>query len=193
MPKMLQCTPARTHLLIHLGNCSGLTDQLCRKYVWDLPRENLCRVQSWLVTRKTPKFFSPKLSSLIQCSWKPVCWKWGESELGGERGSSVSVSSCPHAFYRTTKERDTFSPTRYSWDEARSLLFLNLACRAGFTSPGTLSWAAEHQRAQAPSAWKRWCCWQGLWGLASGTKVTPSKSVDITLWWQVTETSELTG
>lgn len=118
MSKMVLCTPAKTHLLIHLGNCSGLTDQLYRKYMWGSSlRKFVPYVRLINNEKKRLKFFSPKLSPPIQRSGKPVCWELGQSEPGGERGKAASTSSCPLVFYRSMKERATFSPTRYSWDE----------------------------------------------------------------------------
>lgn len=53
-------------------------------------------------------------------------------------------------------------------------------CRAGLPSSSTVSCTDKQQHPQSPSAWKCWCFWQSLWGLVSGTKVTPSESVGTT-------------
>jgi len=137
--------------------------------------------------RKRLKFFSPKLSPLIPCSGKLVCWELGEPKLRGEREEAISTSSC--LFYISTKERATGTA---GMNQASHLSLKPCQCRAGFPSPGTLSCTAEQQHTWSLSTWKR-CCWQGLWGLASGAKMTPPKSVGATLWGQGTETHELAG
>lgn len=113
---MLLCTPAKTHLLIYLGNSSGLTDQLYRKYMWRSSLRKFVPCVRLINNEKKTKVFQPQAfigdSMFREARLLGDGWVW----TGGWERKAMSIFSCPCVFSRSTKER-MYSPARYSWDE----------------------------------------------------------------------------